>query len=110
LEQLSAISLGSTAPCVSVVMPVFNEAKTVDRIVAAVLAQPCVAELVIVDDASSDDTWRILQAHASDAKIKLLRHFANRGRRAPLSDRCLARAASSSAAACQSLLAVAKPR
>ena len=61
-------------------MPVFNEAKTVDRIVAAVLAQPCVAELVIVDDASSDDTWRILQAHASDAKIKLLRHFANRGK------------------------------
>ena len=48
-------------PCLSVVMPVFNEAATVADVIKTVLAQRPVQQLVIVDDASSDGTWDKLQ-------------------------------------------------
>jgi glycosyltransferase involved in cell wall biosynthesis len=72
-------------PPLSVVMPVFNEALTVSVIVAKVLAQPCVAELVIVDDCSSDDTWAVLQKLADgEPRIRLHRHTVNQGKGAAL--------------------------
>jgi glycosyltransferase involved in cell wall biosynthesis len=40
----------------SVVMPVYNEADNIERIVAAVLAVPVDKELIIVDDCSKDGT------------------------------------------------------
>ena len=40
-------------PCLSVVMPVFNEAATVADVIKIVLAQRPVQQLVIVDDAST---------------------------------------------------------
>ena len=46
--------------CLSVVMPVYNEAATIRQIISAVLAQPMVAEVVVVDDGSSDTTWDLL--------------------------------------------------
>jgi len=39
-------------PCLTVVMPVYNEAATVAEIVEVVLAQRPVRQLVIVDDCS----------------------------------------------------------
>ncbi len=38
-------------PCLSVVMPVYNEAATVQEVIATVLAQRPIQQLVIVDDA-----------------------------------------------------------
>lgn len=71
-------------PCVSVVMPVFNEGKTVHEIVAVVLQQPSVRELVIVDDCSADDTWSALQKLTGDARVRIFRHEANQGKGAAL--------------------------
>jgi glycosyltransferase involved in cell wall biosynthesis len=71
-------------PCVSVVMPVYNEAATVAEIVHVVLDQPCVAELIIVDDASSDGTWETLQRLAPDSRVRTIRHDVNRGKGAAL--------------------------
>ena len=69
------------APCVSVVMPVFNEAQTVANIVEAVLAQPSVLELVIVDDCSRDATWAELQRlAAAEPRVKVFRHEVNQGK------------------------------
>jgi glycosyltransferase involved in cell wall biosynthesis len=66
-------------------MPVYNEASTVAEIVAKVLAQRPVQELVIVDDCSKDDTWCRLQALAqADQRIKLFRHDVNQGKGAAL--------------------------
>jgi glycosyltransferase involved in cell wall biosynthesis len=48
-------------PCLSVVMPVFNEAATAADVIKTVLAQRPVQQLVIVDDASTDGTWDKLQ-------------------------------------------------
>jgi glycosyltransferase involved in cell wall biosynthesis len=72
-------------PCLSVVMPVYNEAATIGGIIKNVLAQRPVQQLVIVDDCSSDGTWDRLQPLAKDEpRIKLVRHEFNQGKGAAL--------------------------
>lgn len=72
-------------PCLTAVMPVYNEASTVEAIVARVLAQRPVRELIIVDDCSKDGTWVRLEALAKgDARIRLFRHDVNMGKGAAL--------------------------
>jgi glycosyltransferase involved in cell wall biosynthesis len=65
-------------PAVSVVMPVFNRRDRVARAVESVLAQDFADfELVIVDDASTDNTVEVIQSF-SDPRIVLLRQPENR--------------------------------
>jgi len=72
-------------PCLTAVMPVYNEAATVAGVVATVLAQRPVRELIVVDDCSQDGTWSQLQELAkSDPRILLIRHEVNRGKGAAL--------------------------
>jgi glycosyltransferase involved in cell wall biosynthesis len=72
-------------PCLSVVMPVFNEAATVADVIKTVLAQRPVQQLVIVDDASNDGTWEKVQPLAqTESRIKLVRHEVNQGKGAAL--------------------------
>jgi glycosyltransferase involved in cell wall biosynthesis len=74
-----------TAPCLGVVVPVYNEAATVADVLKTVLAQPLVQELIVVDDGSTDGTWEALQPLAkSDQRVKLLRHEKNQGKGAAL--------------------------
>jgi glycosyltransferase involved in cell wall biosynthesis len=71
--------------CLSVVMPVYNEGKTVSQIIDRVLAQASVAELIIVNDCSTDDTWEVLQNLAQkDERIRLFTHTVNQGKGAAL--------------------------
>jgi len=69
----------------TIVMPVFNEAETVGRVVKAVLDvdYPCEVELVVVDDGSVDDTAAVLAALA-DPRLRTHRHPANRGKGAAI--------------------------
>jgi glycosyltransferase involved in cell wall biosynthesis len=72
-------------PCLTAVMPVFNESATVARVVKLVLAQRPIEQLIIVDDASRDGTWDQLQSLAQlDPRIKLVRHEVNQGKGAAL--------------------------
>ncbi len=72
-------------PCLSAVMPVYNEAATVAEVIAVVLAQRPVQQLVIVDDASKDGTWEKLQAATGgNARVTLVRHEVNQGKGAAL--------------------------
>jgi len=45
--------------CVSVVIPALNEARRIASVVAFALADPVVAEVVVIDDSSIDDTARL---------------------------------------------------
>ena len=73
------------APCLSAVMPVYNEAASIEAVVKKVLEQRPVQELVIVDDCSTDGTWSILQTLArEDRRINLSKHETNRGKGAAL--------------------------
>ena len=62
-------------PTVSVVLPVYNCATTLHRSVESVLAQSFDDfELIIVDDASTDDTYKVAQEIAlSDERIAVLK-------------------------------------
>jgi glycosyltransferase involved in cell wall biosynthesis len=72
-------------PCLSVVMPVYNEAATVADVIKMVLAQRPVQQLIIVDDCSKDGTWEKLQPLAqNELRIKLVRHEINQGKGAAL--------------------------
>jgi SAM-dependent methyltransferase len=71
----------------SVLMPVYNECWTLREIVARVLASPVDVdiELVIVDDASTDESWQVIQSLAqADSRIKAIRHPHNRGKGAAI--------------------------
>jgi glycosyltransferase involved in cell wall biosynthesis len=65
-------------------MPVFNEAATVADVVRTVLDQASVAELIIVDDASTDGTWNALQDLGLNPRVKTFRHDVNQGKGAAL--------------------------
>jgi glycosyltransferase involved in cell wall biosynthesis len=77
--------IAAQAPCLAVVVPVFNEGATIASIVKTVLAQSLVQEVIIVDDASSDNTWEALQSVANmDSRVKIFRHPVNQGKGAAL--------------------------
>ncbi|TAG07995.1 MAG: glycosyltransferase family 2 protein [Verrucomicrobia bacterium] len=71
--------------CLGVVIPVYNEEKTLHIIVGKVLARPEVAELVMVNDCSTDGTWQTMQDLAkSDDRIRIFTHEVNQGKGAAL--------------------------
>jgi glycosyltransferase involved in cell wall biosynthesis len=71
--------------CLGVVIPVYNEEKTLHIIVEKVLARPEVGELVLVNDCSSDGTWQTMQDLAkTDARIRIFTHEVNMGKGAAL--------------------------
>ncbi|KKR92165.1 MAG: Glycosyltransferase, group 2 family [Candidatus Daviesbacteria bacterium GW2011_GWB1_41_15] len=65
----------------SVIIPTFNEEKTIAKTLKAVLEQKVVGEVIIVDDGSRDKTADILQENKSrDWRIKLIFHQKNLGK------------------------------
>jgi glycosyltransferase involved in cell wall biosynthesis len=71
--------------CLGVVIPVYNEEKTLHIIVEKVLARPEVGELVMVNDCSSDGTWQTMQDLAkTDDRIRIFTHEVNQGKGAAL--------------------------
>ena len=80
-----------TKNAVSVIIPAYNEAKTIHLILNKVrdveLINNLEKEIVIVDDCSSDDTvWAVedYQSKNSELKIRLLKHTVNSGKGAAL--------------------------
>jgi glycosyltransferase involved in cell wall biosynthesis len=66
-------------------MPAFDEAATVATAADRVLASPWCAELIIVDDGSSDDTFQVAkEVAARDPRVVLLQHDVNQGKGAAL--------------------------
>ena len=67
----------------SLVMPAFNEERTISQAVERVLAHSFVGELIIVDDASTDGTALILQ-DLTDPRVRVISHQRNQGKGAAL--------------------------
>jgi glycosyltransferase involved in cell wall biosynthesis len=68
---------GGARPLLSVLIPAFNEERTVAELVRRVLAIDLPREVIVVDDGSSDATGRVL---AGIEGIRVLRHDRNRGK------------------------------
>jgi glycosyltransferase involved in cell wall biosynthesis len=71
-------------PELGVIIPAFNEERTLDRVLTRVLLQPCVQQVVVVDDCSTDGTFQAAQGHAGDPRVELVRHDSNRGKGAAI--------------------------
>jgi glycosyltransferase involved in cell wall biosynthesis len=67
----------------SLVMPAFNEEATILQAIERVLAQACVGELIVVNDASTDFTAQLL-ATVTDPRVKVRSHPVNRGKGASI--------------------------
>ncbi|UQZ91040.1 glycosyl transferase [Deltaproteobacteria bacterium Smac51] len=68
-----------TGPLVSVIIPTYNRAATIERAVRSVLDQDYVPlELIVVDDGGADETPGLLAALATDPRLTVLRQD-NRG-------------------------------
>jgi len=69
--------------CLSVVMPCYNEARTVKTMAERVLASPFTQELIVVDDCSTDGTFDIARS-VKDPRVRVVRQPVNRGKGAAL--------------------------
>src|SRR5918999_4195980 len=81
-------SVLSGSPELSVVAPLYNESQNVrplvDWILQALEAFPGIYEIILVDDGSRDDTWREVQAAATDPRVHGLRLGRNVGQTAAM--------------------------
>ena len=73
----------NTEAPLSLVMPAFNEERTITQAIDRVLAQPFVGELIIVDDASTDQTPHLLD-QLKDPRVRVITHPTNQGKGAAL--------------------------
>src|SRR5579875_4223827 len=72
---------------ISVVVPVYNEEETVAQVLEALARVPLDLEVIVVDDASTDRTWEILQALRQKEPFnsyRYIRHDHNQGKGAGL--------------------------
>src|SRR5262245_4293153 len=72
--------------CLSVLMPAYNEEKTIENILHRVLALgPLVKEVVVVDDGSKDGTaGAVERVVAVDARVRFFRQPQNMGKTAAI--------------------------
>jgi glycosyltransferase involved in cell wall biosynthesis len=75
--------------CLSVVVPCYNENATVHDVIEKVAASPWVAEIVVIDDGSTDGTKEKVSLlgrtwKKPDVELRVLLHRANRGKGAAL--------------------------
>lgn len=73
----------SDRPVLSVVIPVFNEVKTLESLIARVRAVPIEKEIVVVDDFSTDGSRELL-ARLVAPDLRAFFHDVNRGKGAAL--------------------------
>lgn len=73
------------APCLSVVVPAFNEEATIATVLRQVLDQRPVQEVIVVNDCSTDGTWRVLKEFAAnEPRVRIFQHEQNQGKGAAL--------------------------
>lgn len=68
---------------ISVVVPVYNEEKTVSQVLKLLSEVPLDFEVIVVDDASTDKTWEIIQELRQEEPYKryhYVRHERNQGK------------------------------
>jgi dolichol-phosphate mannosyltransferase len=68
------------SPLLTVIVPVFNERATIEKLLGRVIAAPYHKQVIVVDDGSTDGTSEILGRWAETGAIELRRHDCNRGK------------------------------
>jgi glycosyltransferase involved in cell wall biosynthesis len=88
MKQIETTNAGGDSQysaCLSVVVPVYNEVKTLEEVVMRLLDVPCLLEIIIVDDCSNDGTEELARKLAEiHSQVRLLRHERNTGKTSAL--------------------------
>lgn len=71
-------------PYLTVLIPAYNEERTLERVIDTVLKVPEDLEIVLIDDGSSDGTWRVMQSRVDGDRVRSVRHDVNRGKGAAI--------------------------
>jgi glycosyltransferase involved in cell wall biosynthesis len=64
----------------TVIMPTYNEASTIEEIIKRVQAMDLATEILIVDDGSADGTQEILRSLDGQGKLRVIFHDKNQGK------------------------------
>jgi len=64
----------------SVLIPAFNEERTIGTVISAVSAVDLKLEIILVDDGSQDATWDLMERSANGDSIRAFRHSVNQGK------------------------------
>ena len=84
-------AVAATSDRLAVIVPVYNEERTVAELLRRLEVQPCVSQIIIVDDGSTDRTYEVLEtwrgraaihadSSAGSQSIIVLQHGRNRGK------------------------------
>jgi glycosyltransferase involved in cell wall biosynthesis len=76
--------LEQAPPEVTVLIPAYNERATIREVIRRVLAQPCVQQVIVVDDGSSDGTRELLQETEWPPIVTVRYHERNMGKGAAI--------------------------
>jgi glycosyltransferase involved in cell wall biosynthesis len=79
-RPLTAAERETPAPLLSVIVPAYNEARTLPAVLTTLLGLDLDLEVIVVDDASSDATPQVLAQFAGDSRLSVVRHAVNGGK------------------------------
>ena len=69
---------------ISVIIPTFNEAKTLDEIIRRVQAENVADEILVVDDGSTDGTRQVMESLNEKDTVRMILHERNQGKGAAI--------------------------
>jgi glycosyltransferase involved in cell wall biosynthesis len=76
--------VAGTDPALGVIIPAYNEERSLELVVRRVLQEPSVQQVVIVDDCSTDGTLAVARRCTSDPRVTVKNHAENRGKGAAI--------------------------
>ena len=65
---------------ISVIIPAFNEARTIRKVITAVQALPLDIQIIVVNDGSSDGTQAVLEELRKESALTVVHYDENRGK------------------------------
>lgn len=80
VKESSMTEKSLTENVLSVIVPAYNEGKTISEIIDKILSRPEVFEIIIVDDASIDNTKQMIEKYLGNPKIIFISHEKNCGK------------------------------
>ncbi len=76
--------MAGSDPVLGVIIPAFNEERSVELVVRRVLQESSVQQVVIVDDCSTDGTLAAARRSAGDSRVTVKTHATNQGKGAAI--------------------------
>ena len=68
----------------SVIIPCYNEKKTIKKIIDKIFLQKINLEIILVDDGSDDGTVNVIKNYKRDSRVKIVYHLKNKGKGAAI--------------------------